>query len=198
VVLAAGLALCACARRQAVSMPGAPPQGGPYAAAPAGYGYAGPVAAAPSYRLDTGDRLRVTVFGQEGVSNSYLVDAGGNINVALIGPVRARGLTTQMLALDIGKRLRQGYIREPHVGVEIEAYRPFFILGEVNAPGQYPYQPHMTVETAVAIAGGYSPRADKSTAQLTRNTAGGPARGKVAPATPVHPGDTITIPERWF
>ena len=106
------------------------------------------------YTLDTGDRLRISVFGQEGVSNSYFVDAGGYVNIALIGPVAARGLTAPALAQAISAKLREGYIRDPHVSVEVEAYRPFYILGEVNAPGQYPYQPGMSVETAIAIAGG--------------------------------------------
>ena len=134
--------------------------GGPYVAA----GAATRAGLQPPYILDTGDRLRVSVFGQEGVSNSYLVDAAGYVNLALIGPVAARGLTAPALAQAIAARLREGYIREPHVSVEVEAYRPFYILGEVNAPGQYPYQPGMSVETAIAIAGGYSPRADKRNA----------------------------------
>ncbi|MBZ0146283.1 MAG: polysaccharide export protein, partial [Pseudorhodoplanes sp.] len=166
-VLVAALSLSACARRQVAYYPPAPyATGGPYVAPGAAYA-AAPGFAQP-YTLDTGDRLRISVFGQEGVSNSYLVDAGGYVNIALVGPVAARGLTPPSLAQAIAARLREGYIREPHVSVEVEAYRPFYILGEVNAPGQYPYQPGMSVETAIAIAGGYSPRADKRNAMLTR------------------------------
>jgi len=105
------------------------------------------------YTLDSGDRLRVVVFGQDGLSNSYAVDVAGKISMPLIGAVRARGMTTAQLSDSISTRLRQGYIREPHVAVEVEAYRPFFILGEVTTPGQFPYVPDMTVETAVAVAG---------------------------------------------
>ncbi|MES1155807.1 MAG: polysaccharide biosynthesis/export family protein, partial [Pseudorhodoplanes sp.] len=141
---------------------------------------------------------RVSVFGQEGVSNSYLVDAAGYVNLALTGPVAARGLTAASLAQAIAARLREGYIREPHVSVEVEAYRPFYILGEVNAPGQYPYQPGMSVETAIAIAGGYSPRADKRNANLTRSMNGAPIKSKVPLQTPLRPGDTVNVPERWF
>ncbi|HEX4553484.1 MAG TPA: polysaccharide biosynthesis/export family protein, partial [Xanthobacteraceae bacterium] len=112
---------------------------------PAAYAAAGE----GSYGLDSGDRLRVVVFGQDGLTNSYSVDAGGNITMPLIGSVAARGLTPSALSAAIGARLRQGFIREPHVAVEIEAYRPFFILGEVTFPGQYPYVPNMSVETAV-------------------------------------------------
>ncbi|MGY4628295.1 polysaccharide export outer membrane protein [Bradyrhizobium sp. USDA 4486] len=120
--------------------------------APMPVGYAAPVAAPvrydTSYHLDAGDKLRVVVYGQEGLTNSYAIDAGGSITMPLIGAVPARGRTTAGLAGEIAARLRNGYIREPSVAVEIDAYRPFFILGEVSAPGQYPYVPNMTVESA--------------------------------------------------
>jgi polysaccharide export outer membrane protein len=150
------------------------------------------------YTLDTGDRLRIVVFGQEGLSNSYVVDAQGNLSLPLIGTIPARGQTTQALSALIADRLRRGFIREPHVSIEVEIYRPFFILGEVIAPGQYPYVPHMTVETAVAIAGGYTPRAYRWDINLDRPAPGGTVRTKVPPLARVHPGDTIVIKERWF
>ena len=103
------------------------------------------------------------VFGQDGITNSYTVDAGGNVNLPLIGSVPARGYSHRSsLSQMITERLKQGYVREPHVSVEIEAYRPFFILGEVTNPGQYPYVANMTAETAIAIAGGFAPRANKN------------------------------------
>src|SRR6185436_12423672 len=98
---------------------------------------------------------------------SYSVNTSGNITLPLIGAVRARGVGTAGLQQAIAAKLRNGYVREPHVAVEVEAYRPFFILGEVTLPGQYPYVPDMTVETAVAIAGGYTPRAQKQKIELT-------------------------------
>ncbi len=94
--------------------------------------------------------------------------------------------------------LRHGYIREPSVAVEIESYRPFFILGEVAAPGQYPYVPNMTVESAVAIAGGFSPRAKRDMVTLTHAAAGGAARYEVPLGTSLGPGDTVLVGERWF
>ena len=115
------------------------------------------------YTLDAGDRLRIVVFGQDGLTNSYVVGAGGYIDMPLIGSVAARGMTPDQLAGRISEKLRDGFIREPHVAVEIESYRPFFILGEVTQPGQYPYVANMTAETAVAIAGGFSPRALRKT-----------------------------------
>ena len=126
-----------------------------------------------AYRLDAGDRLRIVIYGQEGLTNTYAIDAGGSITMPLIGAVRARGLTPAGLAAEITGKLRNGYIREPSVAVEIEAYRPFFILGEVAAPGQYPYVPNMSVESAVAIAGGFSPRAKRDRVTLTHTDAGG-------------------------
>jgi len=150
------------------------------------------------YHLDAGDRLRVVVYGQEGLTNTYSISAGGTITMPLIGPVPARGRTPQGLASDIGARLRNGYIREPSVAVEVEAYRPFFILGEVQAPGQYPYVPNMTAESAVAIAGGFSPRARKDRVTLTHTDASGASRTTVPPGTPISPGDTVLVGERWF
>lgn len=196
VALLAGSALAGCARRVAVA-PGPDPavaQGGVYVAAPAAYS----ADWSKSYTLDSGDRLRVSVFGQDGISNTYLVDVAGHVNVALIGPVQARGLTTLQLAQAIADRLRNGYVREPHVSVEVETYRPFYILGEVNAPGQYSYVANMTVETAVAIAGGFTPRGEQSAARLTRSVHGQSFLGKVPINTPVQPGDTINVAERWF
>ena len=162
------------------------------------YGYAAVSPATPAYTLDSGDKLRVVVFGQDGITNSYTVDAGGNVNLPLIGTVPARGISTQQLAKSIADRLRQGYVREPHVTVEVETYRPFFILGEVTTPGQYPYVANMTAETAVAIAGGFSPRADKRKIELTRNAPGQSFKGDVPLNYPVRPGDTIQVKERWF
>jgi polysaccharide biosynthesis/export protein len=184
------LAAAGCARRTAVV---AAPVAEPVVAAP--------LAMAPEeapYTLDSGDRLRVVVFGQEGLSASYAVDAAGNLTLPLIGAVHARGQTPASLSRAIAEKLRQGYIREPHVAVEVETYRPFFILGEVAVPGQYPYVPNMTVETAVAIAGGFTPRAERKKVTLSRNFDGIPTRGPVPVIATVRPGDTIVVQERWF
>ncbi len=170
--------------------------GGSYAAAPRSY------AAAASYEqpytLGPGDKLRVVVFGQDGISNTYIVDAGGNVSLPLIGSVPARGITTQQLSQRIAERLKQGYVREPHVTVEVETYRPFFILGEVTTPGQYPYVADMTVEKAIAIAGGFAPRAYKSTVEVTRSAPGDQTKGEVPLNYPLRPGDTVLVKERWF
>ena len=150
------------------------------------------------YTLDSGDKLRVVVFGQDGLSNTYIVDASGKITLPLIGPVSARFCTTTQLARTIADQLRNGFVREPHVAIEVETYRPFFILGEVLAPGQYPFVPNMTVETAVAIAGGFTPRAYRYDFVVSRSSMGVTARQKVPLIAPVRPGDTVTVSERWF
>ena len=151
-----------------------------------------------AYHLDAGDKLRVVVYGQEGLTNTYAVSAGGSITMPLIGSVMARGRTTAGLAADISAKLRAGFIREPSVAVEIEAYRPFFILGEGAAPGQYPYVPNMTAESAVAIAGGFSPRARRDRVTVTHTDASGTGRFEISPGSPISPGDTVLVGERWF
>jgi polysaccharide export outer membrane protein len=173
----------------------APPQLG---TVPAAYTGAPGAAYDRQYLLDAGDRLRVVVYGQEGLTNSYAIDAGGSITMPLIGAVAARGLTPAGLASHISRRLRNGYIREPSVAVEVEAYRPFFILGEVAAPGQYPYVPNMSAESAVAIAGGFSPRAKRDAVTLTHADPNGSIRAVVPLGTPLNPGDTVLVGERWF
>jgi polysaccharide biosynthesis/export protein len=173
-----------------------------FAATPrAGYAAPVPVAYAPRdsvYQLDAGDKLRVVVYGQEGLTNTYAIDASGSITMPLIGSVHARGRSTAGLAADITAKLRNGYIREPSVAVEIESYRPFFILGEVQAPGQYPYVPNMTVESAIAIAGGFSARAKRDIVTLTHTDGAGALRYEVPLGTSLKPGDTVQVGERWF
>jgi len=209
------ISACGSTGKGLASDPGAPFTTGsvPIAAAPIpispsidALAYGGPVGAfqvqpetySPAYTLDSGDRLRVVVFGQEGLTNSYSVDPAGNITMPLIGPVRARGRTTTEISAAVAARLRQGFLREPHVAVEVEAYRPFFILGEVTFPGQYPYVANMTVENAVAIAGGFSPRAYRRTVELSRSRGGVLVREIVPTSTPIRPGDTVSVTERWF
>lgn len=158
----------------------------------------GPSQVEPTYTLGAGDKLRIIVYGQDGLTNSYLIDTAGRIDMPLIGSVGASGLTARRLAGVIASRLRNGYIREPHVSVEVEAYRPFFILGQVTYPGQYPFVPRMTVETAVAIAGGYTPRAYRWSAEVTRPMPDGPVKLEGPPMFLLKPGDTVFISERWF
>lgn len=150
------------------------------------------------YRLASGDRLRIIIFGQDNLSNIYAVDGSGRIAMPLINTVEAQGRTTQQLAQAIEAKLRAGYLREPKVSVEVETYRPFFVLGEVTNSGQFPFVHGMTVQTAVAIAGGFSPRGQRNSAEITRQIDGQTVTATVPITYPVQPGDTITIKERWF
>jgi polysaccharide biosynthesis/export protein len=150
------------------------------------------------YMLDSGDRVRVTVFGQSDLTNSYSVDKSGFIAFPLIGPVEARGKTPQQLEGMLAQKLKGGYLRNPDVSVEIERYRPFFIMGEVSQGGQYSYVPGMTVQNAIAIAGGFSPRALQDNADITRQVNGNVINGRVPLSDPILPGDTIYVRERLF
>lgn len=150
------------------------------------------------YRLGSGDKVRITVFGQENLSRTYPIDASGYVSLPLIGAVTAGGRTTFDLEGQIAAALRTKYVKDPKVTVEVETHRPFFILGEVRKGGQFPYVPGMTVETAVAIAGGFTARARKRTVDLSRQVNGRIVIRKVPGTWKVMPGDTITVKERFL
>jgi polysaccharide export outer membrane protein len=161
----------------------------------------GPHAVADSdgpYLLDSGDRLRIFVYGQPNLSRLYTVDHSGAISIPLIGRVSARGITTYQLEARIKGRLGAKYVRDPVVTVDIAQNRPFFILGEVRTAGQYPYVDGMTVRTAVAIAGGYSERANKRKIQIARRINGLVEKLDVPDDYVVKPGDTLLVYERFF
>jgi len=150
------------------------------------------------YRLDAGDRLRVTVFSQADLTNTYEVDKAGYLAFPLVGAVPARGRTVKGIERDIAKKLAAGFVRNPDVTVEIDRYRPFFIMGEVANAGQYTYVPGMTVQNAIAIAGGFSARASQQSADITRQINGKVITGRVPITDPILPGDTINLRERLF
>lgn len=154
-----------------------------------------PMLVAP-YRLDSGDRLRITVFEQASLTNSYTVDQAGHVSLPLIGSVPARGRTTQELAGAIAASLRRSYLRNPDVSVEVDTYRPFYIMGEVRNPGQYVFVPGLTVEAAIAVAGGFSPRASEEWISVTRQIDGKVITGVVPVSDPVRPGDILKIRRR--
>lgn len=161
----------------------------------------GPHAVADSdgpYLLDTGDRLRVFVYGQPNLSRLYTVDHEGQITVPLIGTVHARGLTTTQLEGSIRSQLGAEFVRNPHVTVDVQQNRPFFILGEVRNAGQYPYVSGMTVETAVAIAGGYTERASDRRFRITRRVNGYVEQIETPSDYVVRPGDTVYVFERFL
>jgi len=152
-----------------------------------------------AYVLDAGDEVRVVVYEVDNLPQTFKVDASGHISVPMAGVVTARGKTVQQLERTIAARLRDRYIKDPKVAVQVVSYRPFFVLGEVKNAGQFPYVNGLTVEAAVAIAGGYTERAYMAEARVVRQ---GPQGTRVVTYVPggypVRPGDTIFVPERWF
>lgn len=150
------------------------------------------------YTLDTGDVVRVTVYGDETLSELYRIDDTGSIAFPLVGPVHARGGTTKDAAARIAAALSNGFMRNPNVAVEIAEYRPFFIQGEVAGAGQFPYVYGMTVRAAVSTAGGYTDTADRGQALVYRLQDGSMVKGKVDLDFPIYPGDTIVILDRWL
>jgi len=175
---------------------GAPVVWGPGVVVQAGL-TGGPTGNEP-YFLDTGDRLRVFVYGQPNLSRLYTVDQVGNIPVPLIGSVRARGRTTVELERVIAARLGSEFVRDPQVTVDVAQNRPFFILGEVRLPGQYPFVSGMTIEQAVAIGGGYTERASKRSYRITRKLGALIDQIEAPGDYPLCPGDTVYVYERWF
>lgn len=182
----------------ALATPAPLPPPGAVAAAPVGAIPGMPVVINERYTLDSGDKVRIVVFGQDNLSRVYGVDGSGYISMPLIGAVCARGLTTFQLASAIAGQLRQKYVKDPKVTAEVETYRPFFILGEVKKPGQFAYVNGMSVETAVAIAEGYTERANERKVRLTRKFGGVMSTVMVPTDYPVQPGDTIYVLERFF
>lgn len=148
------------------------------------------------YVLDSGDVLRITVFEQADLTNTYSVDKAGYIAFPLVGSVQARGRTAKQIEGEIAARLRNGFLRDPDVSAEIDRYRPFFIMGEVGTGGQYTYVPGMTVQNAIAIAGGFTARAWQTDVDITRQINGRVLSGRVPLSDPIMPGDTIHVRER--
>ncbi len=157
-----------------------------------------PVETSGPYTLDTGDIVRVGVYGDAELSDLYRVEDSGSISFPLVGPVNVRGLTTQAAAARITAALARGFMRNPNVAVEISQYRPFYIQGEVSASGQYAYVYAMTVRAAISTAGGFTDTADRTNVILYRPRNGEMTRGKVGLDFPIQPGDTIVVRDRWL
>lgn len=153
------------------------------------------------YKLGPGDNLRVSVFGEEELSGEFEVDGNGRISMPLIGVVDLQDRTLREAEAQIVAMLLDGYLRNPKVSVDVLNYRPFYILGEVNEPGSYPYRAGMTVLNAVVLAGGYSPRADEDDITIQRGPEAADPDGEgqpVKPTTIVLPGDIVRVKERFF
>ena len=153
---------------------------------------------ASSYVLGSNDKIRLKVYGEPDISGEYEVDASGNVSVPLAGPLKAAGATTRELERSIRSALSKGIVRDPRVNVEIVAYRPYYILGEVKKSGEYPYRLGLTVMDAVATAGGFTYRANENKVYLRRAGAGVEETYALDAPVPVFPGDNIRVPERFF
>jgi len=150
------------------------------------------------YRVGAGDRLSIRVAGETDLTGEYVVDPSGVLSLPYVQSVPVAGLTSGDIEQLIVRRLKAGYLRDPKVSVQPINLRPFYIMGEVTTAGSFPYQGGLTVQQAMATAGGYSPRADQGAVLMTRRTATGTKTYKVPVTTQVYPGDIVFIRERWF
>lgn len=155
-------------------------------------------AAAAPPRLQAGEKIRVTVFGENSLSGEYLIDPSGFVSLPLAGTVKASGLTQNELARELEASLRSGYLRDPKVTVSILEFRPFYILGEVEKPGSYPYSSGLNVMSAIATAGGTTYRASQSTVLIQRAGEGEMRAYDASMPIPILPGDIIQVPRRYF
>ncbi len=152
----------------------------------------------PDYRLASGDRIKVTVFGHDDLSGEFEIDGSGEISMPLIREIKAKGLTVGELEETISDALQPDYLKHPRVSVEVLNYRPYYIIGEVTSPGKYPYASGLTVVNAVAVAGGFTYRARKSRIKIKRSVGDQTIEIDAQLNTPVLPGDVIEVPERFF
>lgn len=150
------------------------------------------------YALGAGDKLRVTVYGEEKLSGEYIVDGSGAIAFPLIGAVQAKGLTAPTLAQNLGAALSNGYLDNPSIAIDILNFRPYYILGEVNTPGEYPFVENLTVFSAVAKSAGFTYRADEKRIFIRHKGGEAEILYRLDGTTPVRPGDTIRVLERRF
>jgi polysaccharide export outer membrane protein len=150
------------------------------------------------YRLGPGDKLNIRVFGHADISGSYEIDSTGHVAIPLAGRLPAANLTVEAFQDRVAERLNRDLVVNPNVVIEILSYRPFFILGEVQKPGSYPYMAGLSVRQAIALAGGYTRRARTSAMSLIRQGENGPLSIEADPDTPVQPGDTIEVERRLF
>jgi polysaccharide biosynthesis/export protein len=153
---------------------------------------------ATGYRVGSGDRLSVKVVGEAELTGEYVVDPSGVMSMPYVRSVPVAGMTTGDIERLVVHKLKDGYLRDPKVSVQVVNLRPFYIMGEVGAAGSYPYQGGITVQNAIAIAGGYGPRADQTTVMLTRRNGLGTKTYHVPITTTIYPGDVVFVRERWF
>jgi polysaccharide export outer membrane protein len=156
------------------------------------------ISATEEYKLGVGDELKVQVYGESTITGDYIVSPEGSIMLPLIGKLMARGKSVPELTSEAMRLYGTGFLREPSVSMQVSKYRPIYILGEVGKPGQYPFSPGMTVQSAMATAEGYAPRANKKIVFIRSEDGLDEAAYQVTPMLRVYPGDTIRVGERYF
>ena len=149
-------------------------------------------------RLAPGDKLRVTVFGEDRLSGEYQIDNAGSLSLPLAGTIQGASLTKSELEEAITRELKSQYLRNPKVTVDVVTFRPFYVLGEVQKPGEYPYRSGLNVLSAIAIAGGVTYRAHSSKVMIQRSGASELTEYSQSPTVLVMPGDVVRVPERFF
>ncbi len=150
------------------------------------------------YRMGTGDKVRLIVYGEPELSGEFVIDGAGVVNIPLIGSVRAKGTTVQQFQRRVVAAFKDGYLNDPKVAAEVLNYRPFFITGEVKQGGQYPFRSGLTVQDSIAIAGGYTYRANVDKVYIRREGRDKEIEVSLESRVPIVPGDNIRIPERYF
>src|SRR5262245_44253001 len=193
-LLALGLLLSACAVDQNAALTGAAEQAG--GAPSSGSKSAGK--SAVQLRFAPGDKIRLIVFGEDKLSGEYQLDAAGTVSIPLAGTIEAAGLTKPELEEAITAKLKSEYLRNPKVTVAVVSFRPFYVLGEVSKPGEYPYRDGLNVLSAIAIAGGATYRANNSVVWIQRAGTNGFAEYPQSPSISVMPGDVVRLRERYF
>ena len=159
---------------------------------------AAPAAASDDYRLGAGDKVKIVVFDEPDLSGEFELDGAGGLSLPLIGAMPAIELSPRELEARIEAKLLDGYLLRPRVSIEVLSYRPFYIMGEVNQPGSYPYRAGLTVLNAAALAGGFTYRADEDDIEISRESDAAATRFEAEPLTQIQPGDVIRVKERLF
>lgn len=167
-------------------------------AAPATVPVAATASAGYEYRLGSGDKIRLIIFGEPDLSGEFTISGDGMVSLPLIKEVRAAGQTATQLQVNVENAFKEGYLKDPRVSIEVLSFRPFYILGEVNKPGEYPYSNGITVVNAVALASGYTYRANQKKVLIRHAGATGEEEVPLTSTTMVAPGDTVRIAERYF
>jgi polysaccharide export outer membrane protein len=155
-------------------------------------------AATTTPRLQAGEKIRITVFGEASLSGDYEIDQSGFVSLPLAGTIKAAGFTQPELEQELAKKFRSEYLRNPKVTVTLVSLRPFYIVGEVEKPGEYPYKSGLNVLTALALAGGATYRGSKSTVYIQRVGESGMREYPLSSSVMILPGDLIRVPERYF